>query len=298
MADYKLPPLNALRAFDVASRLLNVTQAAAALFVTQPAISQQLKILEDYLQVKLFEREGIRLRLTTQGIEYATRIQIAFDQIRTATKWLNQEQTRHRIITVNMLTTFAMRWFIPRLENFQTAHPDFELRTSTPIKKVDFSQDEIDAAIYCGDGNWPELEKSFLFRDELFPVCSQNYFKQKAKNGELIIENCKLLTVAAPEREKDWPAWLHAAKYPPLSKLKVMKFPTLEQSVQAAMNGLGIAMGHSILFAEDLRTKRLMAPWKLRIPAPFGYYLVYPQFAKDDIKIKLLRKWLLSFFEE
>jgi len=283
------PPLKALLAFSVVAETKNVTYAAKKLCVTQSAVSQQLKILEDDLGVQLLVRKRNRIELTPAGERYALKIKLAFDDISQATAEFRATTINSYVITVNMLTAFAIRWLIPRLAQFQKAYPDFELRISTPSKTVDFSNEEIDAAIYLGDEAWwPEESVEFLFRDKIIPVCSpQLITDDKAK-----LETFKLLNVPIIGRKEDWPTWLKAASLPPLKNFSVLQFQTLDQALEAAINGVGVAMGNESLIKTEMQSGSLITPWPLSIPAPNAYYLVYPK--EKTNKHHVFSSWLRS----
>lgn len=219
-----MPPLKALLAFSVVAETQNVSKAAKKLFVTQSAVSQQLKVLEDYLGTKLLQRKGKYIELTSAGKQYSAKIDTAFDAIRQATITLRSETVNARVITVNMLTTFATRWLIPRLIDFQAEYPDYELRISTPIIQQSFLADEIDAVIYLGDADWPGLAVEFLFTDKIFPVCSPLLLKGKNKN-KLKLSEFSLLQVSADVRKTDWTNWLKAAHFTVFKSLSNYSIP-------------------------------------------------------------------------
>src|SRR3990167_9838539 len=158
--DLRTPPLNALRAFDAIVRTRSISQAAKALRVTQSAISQQQKLLENYLGIQLFNREGKQLRLTNTGTLYAKYINSMFDNLRLATTQLLHSHSQENVITINTDTHFASEWMMPRLPHFQALHPKMECRLSTPVVEVDFQACDIDAGIYYSHQGamWPELE--------------------------------------------------------------------------------------------------------------------------------------------
>ncbi len=142
------PPLNSLRVFDAVSRHLNLTHAAEALHITQSAVSQQLKLLEQYLDTVLIDRNGHQLSLTKLGEIYATEINRAFDNIRRVTHRIKKACLQNKRIAINVPTSFAYRWLFPRLPSFQQKYPEYEIVISTPFKLIDFSLDDLHAADY------------------------------------------------------------------------------------------------------------------------------------------------------
>src|SRR6516165_8012622 len=167
----RLPPLNALKAFEAVARSNSVTRAAEELSVTQGAVSQQVKALEATLGVKLFNRERQRLVITEAGRDYQTVVRNAFDQIAVGTERLMQRQNAG-VLTVSTSLDFAAKWLVHRLARFATAHPGIDLRVSATMHSVDFARDDIDVAIRHGDGNWPGLEATRLCAEQIFAICS------------------------------------------------------------------------------------------------------------------------------
>src|SRR3954453_5417598 len=167
----RLPALNALKAFEAAARHESFTRAAEELFVTQGAVSHQVKALEEELGVKLFNRERQRLVITEAGRQYLTTLRDAFDRIAIGTERLLQRQSSGAL-TVSTSPDFAARWLVNRLGRFAAAHPDIDLRVSATMHHVDFAREEVDLAVRHGDGNWPGLHAVRLSAEELFPICS------------------------------------------------------------------------------------------------------------------------------
>ncbi len=286
----KLPPLNALRAFEATARNLSVTRAAEELHVTHAAISQQIKLLEGYLNVPLFVREGKRLNLTAEGKDYALALAAAFTHINQATEHLLKQDDPH-VLTVCIPPTLALRWFIPRLLHFQDVHSDLEIRLSTTQREVNFNQQDIDLAIYYGNGNWPGLYRDFLFEDYLFPVCSPKLLDEKKS---LNLQKNKFIYVTAELRKQDWPIWLSAANMTEPPESSKLYFQDTIQALHAAHAGLGIAMTHSPFVIEDIQLGQLIAPFKVKVKLPANYYLVCPKSYLLKAKIKKFRNWLLK----
>lgn len=284
-----LPPLKALLSFTVVSETLNVSKAAEKLFVTQSAVSQQVKILEAYLGIKLLKRKGKHIELTEEGKLYAAQIKLAFEGIMQATTHLRSNTTNAHLITVNMHTTFATRWLIPRLIDFQTEYPEYELRISTPIKQLDSLTDEIDAMIYLGNKQ-PGISMEYLFQDKIYPVCSPSLIK--TKKGAINLIDYPLLQVSAQIRKNDWTTWLKAAKLASLKSYQIINFPTLDQALEAAIAGMGVAIGSHSLVSADIKNGNLIAPFALQIPEPNAYYLIFSSQIKT--KHSIFHEWLLK----
>ena len=172
----KLPPLNALKAFEAAARHESFTRAAEELCVTQGAISHQVKALEEVLGLKLFNRERQRLIITETGRDYLVVVRDALDRIALGTENIIQRQSSG-VLTVSTSPDFAAKWLVHRLGKFAEAHPDMDLRVSATLHHVDFAREEVDVAVRHGDGNWPGLEVARLSPEELFVVCSPKLLK-------------------------------------------------------------------------------------------------------------------------
>src|SRR5499425_1618352 len=167
----RLPPLNALKAFEAAARHESFTRAAEELCVTQGAVSHQVKALEAELGLKLFNRERQRLVITEAGRAYLVVVRDAFDRIADGTERLLQRQ-RGGVLTVSTSPNFAAKWLVHRLGRFAEAHPEIDLRISATMEHVDFAREDVDIAVRHGDGNWPGLNVTRLTSEQLFAVCS------------------------------------------------------------------------------------------------------------------------------
>ncbi len=167
----RLPPLNALRVFDAAARHLSFTKAAEELFVTQAAVSHQIKSLEDFLGLKLFRRRNRSLLLTEEGQSYYLDIKEIFSSINEATRKL-QARSAKGALTVSLPPSFAIQWLVPRLSGFNSAYPGIDVRIQAVDREEDKLADDVDVAIFYGRGNWPGLRAERLYAEYLLPVCS------------------------------------------------------------------------------------------------------------------------------
>lgn len=287
-----LPSLNALRAFAVAGRHLNLTTAAAELFVTPSALSHQIRGLEEQLGVKLFRRTGKGLALTHEGSLLLPGLTESFEKM-ASTLALLGATSRENGIAVSMLSTFAMRWFIPRLSAFQKERPDINIRISTSVALVDFRAGDVDCAIRFGDGTWQGLHADLLFPEQLVPVCSPNLpTKEKPLATPADLKHHTLLH--AQLRADDWRIWLHAAGVDDTDAEYGPVFETRNFAIQAAIDGLGVAIVDPHLVAEELKSGRLIQPFA-QLPISRGaYYLVYPDRIAKAERFIAFRTWLLS----
>lgn len=289
----RLPSLNGLRAFEAAARHLSFTLAASELNVTQTAISHQIKRLEQELGLRLFERRNRALALTREAEAYLPGIRAAFNDLRLATDRLLRRDRDH-VLTVSTLASLAAKWLLPRLPAFQDAHPGIDVRITTSTSLVDFSDGDVDAAIRYGRGQWPGLRADWLMADQLFPVCSPTLLNgaHPLTCPEDLAHHTLLHSVGA--QNDDWRLWLTAAGLPAdLSKRPGMSFDLVFMAVQAAIDGLGVAVGRTSYVKDDIAKGRLVVPFKMTLPADAGFYLVSPLDAGSP-NLTAFRQWLLG----
>jgi len=290
----RLPSLNGLRAFEAAARHLSFTQAASELNVTQTAISHQIKRLEQELGVRLFVRQNRSLTLTPEASQYLPGVRAAFNDLKLATDRLLRKDQDH-VLTVSTLASLAAKWLLPRLSAFQEAHPGIDVRITTSTSLVDFQRDNVDAGIRYGRGQWPGVRADWLMADEAFPVCSPALANgtRPLKCPEDLRDHVLLHTSNA--NSDDWRLWLTAAGLPAdLSKQPGVTFDLIFMTIQAAIDGIGVAMGRTSYVQDDIAKGRLVAPFKIALPADAGFYLVSPQARADSPKLSAFRDWLVT----
>ncbi|EKE70602.1 transcriptional regulator GcvA [Gallaecimonas xiamenensis] len=288
----QLPPLNALKAFEAAARHLSFTRAAEELFVTQAAISHQIKTLEDHLGLKLFRRRNRSLLLTEEGQSYYLDIKDIFSNLAEATARVLARSAKGTL-TVAMQPSYAIQWMVPRLARFAEAHPDIDVRIKATETEEGGLTDDVDIAIYYGRGYWPGLRADRLQTEYLIPVCSPVLL-----SGPKPLEKPEDLaqhTLLHDGSRKAWQSWV---KHLGLSHLiKVNQGPIFSHSamvLQAAMYGQGIALAHSVLAEPDITAGRLVSPFKEVLRSPNAYFLVCQQSQAEQGKIVAFRDWILS----
>ena len=290
-----LPPLNGLRAFEAAARHMSFTDAAEELSVTQAAISHQVRGLEQRLGLKLFVRRNRSLLLSEAGQAYLPSVRSAFDQLNEATEKLLQKD-RGGHLTVTTTTSFAVKWLVPRLGGFQRANPEIDVRGSTGTALVEFSREDVDIGIRYGRGQWPNLVAERLVSEDVMPVCAPSLMK--GPNGLKKPADLKRFTllhsVSFPD---DWQVWLTAAGVKGIDASRGISFDFALAAYQAAMDGLGVALGRNPLVEPDLKAGRLVVPFDFKRSSDFAYYLVYPPEAIRRRKIKAFRDWVMSLAE-
>jgi LysR family glycine cleavage system transcriptional activator len=288
----RLPSLNGLRAFEAAARHLSFTNAASELNVTQPAISHQIRRHEEELGMRLFVRQNRALALTPQAKAYLPGVRAAFNDLRLATDRLLRRDDDH-VLTVSTLASLAAKWLLPRLSKFQESLPGIDVRITTSTSLVDFRSGDVDAAIRYGRGHWSGLRADWLMADELFPVCSPALLKGgKPLRCPEDLANWTLLH-SSGGYDDDWRLWLTAAGLPAdISKQPGLSFDLILMTVQAAIDGFGVAMGRTSYVEADIANGRLVVPFKITLPADAGFYLVSPEGKSDPPKLAAFRQWL------
>lgn len=293
----RFPPLNPLRVFEAVARLENLTAAAHELHVSQSAVSRQVAALETYLGVELFRRERHGVKLTRVGAAYAERIVPAFDAISSATDGL-MRNAAHGVLKLRTYTTFTAKWLIPHLPDFHTRNPDIEVVVSNAVPDVDFDRDPVDLAIQFGDGHWPRVELDLLFEDEIEPVCSPAYVKAQLKRGAPADKLLEGRLLVSHYRRADWDDWLagtgRAARVGLAAGAERMSFSTSVLTWQAALDGLGVAIGQASLLRTEIANGSLVRPFAQPVRRAKGHYLVRPAAQRYSRRVEVFREWLLA----
>jgi LysR family glycine cleavage system transcriptional activator len=290
----RLPSLNGLRAFEAAARHLSFTLAASELNVTQTAISHQIRRLEEELGIRLFIRQNRALALTPEARDYLPGVRAAFNDLRLATDRLLRKDD-DKVLTVSTLASLAAKWLLPRLTDFQEAHPGIDVRITTSTSLVDFQRDDVDAAIRYGRGQWPGLRADWLMADELFPVCSPSLLRgDKPLRQPQDLRGYPLLHTSNANSD-DWRLWLTAAGLPAdIAKQPGITFDMIFMTIQAAIDGIGVAMGRTSYVSDDIAKGRLVVPFKIALPADAGFYLVSPEARREAPKLAAFRQWMIA----
>jgi LysR family transcriptional regulator, glycine cleavage system transcriptional activator len=288
----RLPSLNGLRAFEAAARHLSFTVAASELNVTQTAISHQIRRLEEELGLRLFIRRNRALALTPEARDYLPGVRAAFNDLRLATDRLLRKDDGH-VLTVSTLASLAAKWLLPRLSIFQESHPGIDVRITTSTSLVDFRAGDVDAAIRYGRGHWAGVRSDWLMADEMFPVCSPALLEgdKPLRCPEDLAHHTLLHSSGG--YDDDWRLWLTAAGLPAnISKQPGLSFDLILLTVQAAIDGSGVAMGRTSYVEADIAKGRLVVPFKIALPVDAGFYLVSPEAKADPPKLAAFRQWL------
>jgi LysR family glycine cleavage system transcriptional activator len=290
----RLPPLNALRSFEVAARHLSFTKAAEELHVTHSAISHQIKALEEWLGTPLFRRVNRGLLLTEPGQAYLKPVRESFQRLGEAT-WRLKAKGRSGPLTVSVMPSFASKWLVPRLRNFRDRHPDIDVRVSATPDLIDFDREDVDVAVRYGRGNWSsELRSDLLIRESMFPVCSP-----KLLEGLLPLKTIQDLRHHTLLTDYDWRVdfwqlWLDAAGITDLVPKHSLSFNYSNLMLQAAIDGLGVALTQNALAGDDLAAGRLVRLFDVTLPTDYAYYVVTPMLSAMRPKIVAFRDWLVD----
>ena len=283
---FRLPPMQALRAFEAAAREKSLTRAAEALHVTHGAISHQIKALEKDLGVALVERAGRGIRLTDEGERFATRVRAAFAELASAVQEITQRSNPRRL-RVSCTPSFGARWLLPRIGRFVDSHPDIDLDISATNALADFTRGDADVAIRYGFGHWPGLDAEHLTDDAFFPVCSPKIAGGPPKRPQDLARYTLLRS-----EDEYWKPWFDAVGLDLPEPARGTIFNDSSHLLQAAADGQGVALARRTLIGKDLHNGVLMRPFEVEVPSPRRFYLVYPPRLRDAPKLASFRTWM------
>jgi LysR family glycine cleavage system transcriptional activator len=266
-------PLLGLRAFEATARHQSVSNAAAELCVTPGAVSQQVKLLEDLVGVPLLRRKGRSVELTDAGQVLRPTLTQAFQSIELTLNAIARGP-RHDTLKLCLMPTLAEKWLVPRLSRFHGAHPELDIQLMTSFREIRFEAEDVDMASYMGDELPPGLDGVRLFDDAFQPVCSPAFLRDVhalATPADL----SKTTLLHAVRRMDNWQRWLELSGQPKLKPQRNLSFETSSLAIQAAIDGLGVAIVQRAYVAELLKVGALVAPFDLVARSDMGYYLVW-----------------------
>ncbi|WP_027816353.1 transcriptional regulator GcvA [Paraburkholderia bannensis] len=285
-----LPPLNALRAFEAAGRLGSFKEAAAELHVTPGAVSQQVRLLEEWLGAALFERHNRQVVLTPAARVYLEEIGPLFERISQASARYGVPRAVSRTLSVSALATFTLRWLVPRLARFRAEHPDVEVKLDTSNEPLESLKADYDVIIRGGPDTFYGYSMQPFLSDERLPVCSPSLLQRVPLRSPDDLQHHTLLHTSSLPRL--WPDWLASAQVPALRPAATLTFDHFFLTLQAAIDGIGIAMGPTALVCDDLAAGRLVAPFDgPRLPSR-SYCAYVPNEKADDELVVLFLAWL------
>lgn len=297
MIKNRLPPLDTLLAFEAAARLLSFTRAGRELHLSQAAISQQIRSLEDKLRVKLFTRSHRAVQLTNEGREYQHTVSAILKQLAGATTDIqNIEVSPYLVIGCDQ--SFATQWLCPRLGRLRDRMPDVGLRIVASDDYGESLGPEVQVAVLHGDGNWPGYIAIRLFEEEVFPVCSPDYdHRQTGEDWAGWLLQAQLIELTDNHWNwMNWRLWLGGNDIDEPIAHRMLQINSYPLVIEAACDGLGVALGWRFLVDELIDSGRLLRPVEQTQISDFGYYLIYRENLQDDEIVASFRDWLFGHF--
>ncbi|MCX7347444.1 MAG: transcriptional regulator GcvA [Alphaproteobacteria bacterium] len=291
----QLPPLNALRAFEAAARHLSISRAAGELNVTPAAISHQIRLLEDHIGLPVFMRNGRGLSLTDAGAAGLRDLREGFARLSAAMDAIDS-LGEAGVLSVSVAPSFAAKWLLPRLDSFQTRHPEIDVHVSASMQLVDFARDGVDIAIRYGAGGYSDLVVEKLLTEKVIPVCSPELLKSLEKLDSISdLVGVTLLHDDSPDNDPscpNWEMWLRAAGITHIDTARGPRFNQSSMVIEAAVLGRGVALAKAALAAEDLKAGRLVQPFASVMAVDFAYYIVAPRGKLNLPKVSFFVDWL------
>ena len=284
-----LPPLNLFRVFDLAARSGSFTAAADELCVTQSAVSQQIRQLEEFLEVRLFRRLPRRVELTREGTALATVTQQALTMLGRACDKL-VDPAMPTVICVNAAPSLASRWLLPRLKRFMESNPRIKVTLLATNDPIDFDRQDIDVALRWGDGSWPGVRSELLGREPIFPVCAPSLLAQAGGlPGPQDLAQHTLLQVV---NGNPWAEWLEAAGCAGMEFSDTLYFSDASLMLDAAVQGQGVCLTSYFLAEKDLLAGRLVRAVDLEIHIDEGFYVLTSPVFGDKPAVANFRQWI------
>lgn len=293
----RLPPLKSLLAFESAARWLSFSKAGEELFVTPAAISQQIRQLESYLGIPLFRRLTRAVVLTEEAKTVLPLLSEGFDKLAEAVDRLARED-ESGLLHVSSAPTFAVKWLVHHLTDFSEKHPNIDVRLDASLETRDFARDGIDVSIRLGLGDYPGFHVARIFGEEVSPVCSPRLLDgpnplhslEDLKKQRLLHVDWGKLTMQSP----DWRMWIKAAGLEDVNVSQGPKFTVENMAIEAAINGVGVALVSHSAVVEDIKAGRLVRPFDLAIQSDIAYWLVCPPAHLRRAKVRAFCEWLLA----
>jgi LysR family transcriptional regulator, glycine cleavage system transcriptional activator len=294
-----LPPLNAIRAFEAAARRGSFVEAAKDLHVTHWAVGKQIRLLEDWLGVALFERRARGVALTDHGADLLTDVSAALSRLTSATGRLRSPELTRRvsgIVRVNVLSSFALRWLLPRLSQFQESFPNIEVRLSTTSRKLRYVGSAFDIGVRSGVEHESGVRSETLMPDRRLPVCSPEILRDRPVETARDLRRHVLLH--STTTRSAWPQWLVAAGVSGLVPTRHLELDHVYLQLAAAVDALGVALASMPMVEADIAAGRLVCPIAAPELRADDYELVIRDDRARDPAVAAFRNWILAAARE
>tara|TARA_B100000287_G_scaffold171543_2_gene161750 strand:- start:1394 stop:2263 length:870 start_codon:yes stop_codon:yes gene_type:complete len=278
--------------FEASARLTSFVAAADELAVTASAVSHQIKTLEEYLGVSLFNRAKRKVELTGAGEQYLVAVKHALDEIEVATQRLTSNLDTN-VVNISVAPNFLIRWLMPRMSKFQELYPDVELQITTSLGLIDFSRSNTDMAVYFGNGDWKDIEMYFLRSLMLVPVCSPVLMRGPhplKQVGDL--KHHTLIYVSS--RKHEWDDWLELAGAGFMKPKNSLAVSNGHLATAAALDNLGVALADITLTSREVESGRLVIPFDIPLDSHKAFYLVYRKHRPLTVGMKAFKEWLMQ----
>lgn len=292
----RLLPLNSLRAFEASARHSSFSKAAEELCVTHSAVSQQIKQLEELLGITLFYRTNRGVQLAEAGQTLLPILGEFFDRISETLDGLVKAPDGNSI-TVTTTPSFATKWLVPRLGRWRKDHDGLSIHLRPTLEFLDLAKGEADVGVRCGIPPWKGLQADFILPIHMTPVCSPSILGDldRFPAARTVLDFTLIhADITGHALGEEWKTWLAAAGISDAIKLDGPSFHDPNLALQAAVDGLGFAMGYLELAEHDIATGRLVSPFDLTVRHSFSYYLTYPAAQAQAPKVKVFRDWIMA----
>jgi LysR family transcriptional regulator, glycine cleavage system transcriptional activator len=290
-----MPSLDLLRGFEAAARHLSFTKAAEELFLTQSAVSRQMKELEDQLGVPLFQRRHRALALTDAGQQFYAAAAQVIATMRAATERLRTQSGRRRPLSVTTTHSFASLWLIPRLAGFTKNHPEVDVRITAETRVQDLQRDGLDVALRHGPASLAGPDAVRLMGERVFPVCSPKLLRKRPLEKPADLKNHILLQYDDPDARHPWlhwKTWLEVERIADLRPAGTLSFSGYEQIIPAAVAGHGVALGRTPLVKDLIAAGELVAPFKSTADPARSYFAIVSKTASERPEVAAFVSWL------
>lgn len=285
-----LPPLNSIRAFEVAARHTSFSRAAEEIGVTPGAISKQILALEDYIGVKLFERLPGGLTLTPAGYTVRSSVEPAFDLLSSAFTRYSRRSPRSNICRISTMASFAAQFFVPRLDKFKDEVPDIELEILTSQRLVDFSREEVDLTVRYGHGIWDDVVSTQLVKGQLVPVCSPVLLADiDESDRDDFIRNTRRIQIHSSD---EWRAWSQLTQLDLTDSRRPFIIEDTLVAVEATLSGQGIALLPEVIARHNIENGNLTTFSDQRLPWNKTYFITHTPNANRNPVIRDVIAWI------